>query len=223
MHKLLVAALLVPTLCYAEPATLPSLRMEATARVQVANDEMVAVLAAERVGPTVGVLNDAVMTALNDAIKEAKAIPRINVRLGSFSTNPNWETSKQTGWNVRGEVVLTSSDMKALAILVGKLGQTLRVEGVSFRLSDKSREAEERLLVTKAAANFKEKADTATKAFGFSSYSVRELQLSQSGAQPVMRPMMASMVMKSGAASMPSEGGESDVAVTVSGLVSLNK
>lgn len=220
MKKLLIAAVLLPTLAFADP----TLQMEASARSQVANDEMVAVLSADRAGNTVGSLNDAVMTALNEAVREAKATPHVNVRMGSFSTNPNWDNGKQAGWRVHGEVVLTSPDMKALSELVGKLGQALQVANVSFRLSDKAREAEEKALLAKAAANFREKADAASKAFGFSGYQFKELTLSHSGVQPMPRPVpMMAFKASSMAAPMPAEGGDSDVSVTVSGAITLTK
>lgn len=230
MKKLILSALLVPMFAFAQETSppapgAPTLQMEASAKSQVPNDEMVATLAAEQTGANVGALNDAVMASLNRAVTEAKASSRVNVRLGAFSTNPNYEKGKPEGWRVRGELVLTSSDMKGLSVLVGKLGQTLQVTGVSFRLSDKAREAEEKVLLGQAAKTFKAKAAAAATAFDFSGYEVKTLSLSQSSPRPIYQPMgMMAMSMKgSESAAVPAEGGDTDVVVTVSGLVSLKK
>ena len=69
-----MSALLLPALASAGPPSntgspelaapsKPTLQLEATARSQVANDEMVAVLTADRTGQNVAALNDTVMAA----------------------------------------------------------------------------------------------------------------------------------------------------------------
>jgi predicted secreted protein len=208
--------LAVPLLTAAGPA----LQLDSAARAEVPNDEMVVTLAVEHSGPQVGELNDTVLSRLNDAIAKAKSVPKVDARLGGVTTQPNWSDGRQVGWQVRGEVVLESLDMEALSVLSGRLAKDMQLTGVNFRLSPARRMAEEKELLQEAASNFREKAASAAKAFGFSDYELRELSLQhKDGVQPP-RPMM----MRAASAEMapvPPEGGRSEIVVTVSGTVEL--
>lgn len=219
MKKFALLALLAPTLAFAEP----SLNLNADARSQVGNDEMVVSFSVEREGVDSAPLTDAVLTALNDAVKDAKKTPNVSTRLGNVSTNPNWNQNKKIGWVVRGELTLTSKDMKALSTLTGNLSQKLQLSGVHFRLSDAKRTEEESRLLKVAAENFKSKAADAAVAFGYPHYVLKELTIGQSGYQSSPRPMMAMMSMKADRAGVPVEGGDSEVSVSVTGKVDLVK
>ncbi|MGN6704079.1 MAG: SIMPL domain-containing protein [Burkholderiaceae bacterium] len=210
---LCVAALGAPLLADAGPLV----NLEAQANRQVPNDEMVVSLAATRTGPAVGPLNEAVLGALNDALRRAKAAPAVDARLGGVVTGQDWRDGKPDGWRVRGEIVLTSTDMKALGALAGELGRTLEIDGVSFRLSPGVRTATETALLQEAAAGFRAKADAATKAFGFRTYEIQELSLNQSMPPPMPRPMATMSMAK--AAPVPAEPGTAEVVVTVNGRI----
>lgn len=216
---LCVAALGAPLLAGAGPVV----NLEAQASRQVPNDEMVVSLAATRTGPSVGPLNEAVLGALHDALRRAKAVAAIEARLGGVVTGQDWRDGKPDGWRVRGEIVLTSTDMKALGALAGELGKTLEIDGVSFRLSRGVRAATETALLQEAAAGFRAKAEAATKAFGFRTYEIQELSLNQSmpPMQPMRRPMSA-VAMSAKAAPVPAEPGTADVAVTVNGRIRID-
>jgi predicted secreted protein len=220
MKKFALLALLAPVMAFAEP----TLHLDADARAQVANDEMVVNMSIERDGPDSAPLTDAVLSALNDAVKDAKKVSGINTRLGNVSTHPNWNQNKKIGWVVRGEITLTSKDMKALSTLTGNLSQKLQLSGVNFRLSEAKRTEEESRLLKIAAANFKAKAAAAANAFGYQDYALKEMTLGQSGYVPSPRPMMAmAMSMKAERAMVPVEGGDSEVSVTVNGKIELVK
>jgi predicted secreted protein len=216
MKKLVLIALFAPTLALAQP----TLNLTADATSKVPNDEMVVSLAIERSGADSAPLTDAVLTALTEATKAARSVAGIEVRQGNVSTNPNWDQNKKIGWQVRGEMTLMSKDMKALSALTGKLSEKLQLAGVSFRLSESSRSAEEARLINAAADNFRAKAKAATSAFGYSNFVLNEVTVSQAGSVMPPRPMMA-MSMKAERAGVPVEGGDSEVSVTISGKVEL--
>jgi predicted secreted protein len=201
----------------------PTLTLDAQARSAVPNDEMVVTLAAERSGPQVGPLNEAVIAQLNAAIAEARTVEGVRARLGSVWTQPDFgRDGKPQGWRVRGEVVLESTRMEALAQLGGRLSERMQLAGVQFRLSGGRRQAEEKRLVAEVAKSFRERAADAAAAFGFAGYDLKELTLRAGGVPPVPRPMMASRANADAAAApLPSEGGDSDVVVGVSGTVEL--
>lgn len=200
----------------------PTLQLQAAARTEIPNDEMVVSLAVERRGAQIGALNRDVLSQLNAAIKEAKSVPNIDARLGGVMTQPHWVNNRQDGWQVRGEVILESTDIEALSQLSGRLAKTLQLTGVQFRLSSERRTREENALLTEAADSFRGKADAAAKAFGFNSYTVRELSLQPGdGGPPPFQPMMSMRAAAAEAVPVPAEGGRSEIVVTVSGSVEL--
>jgi predicted secreted protein len=200
----------------------PTLALDAQARAAVPNDEMVVVLAAERDGAQVGPLNEAVLVQLNAAIAEARGVEGVRARLGSMSTQPSWNRDgRPQGWRVRGEVILESTRIAALAQLGGRLGERMQLAAVQFRLSAERRQTEEKRLVGEAAKAFRARAADAAAAFGFAGYELKELALRGSGTPPGPRPMMARAAAADAAAPLPTEAGDSDVVVAVTGTVEL--
>jgi predicted secreted protein len=218
--RMLVAAVAIASAATVDAG--PTLSLDAQARASVPNDEMVVTLAAERDGPQVAPLNEAVLAQLNAAIAEARAVAGVRARLGSIWTQPmHARDGKPIGWRVRGEVVLESEQVQALAQLGGRLGERMQLAGVAFRLSHARRRAEEQRLLAEAAQTFQARAAEAAEAFGFRSFELKDLSVRAAG-QPGPRPMMAARgVAEAAAAPMPSEGGESEVVVVVTGTVEL--
>lgn len=200
----------------------PTLALDASARATVPNDEMVVTLAVERDGPQPGPLNEAVLTQLNAAIAEARSVDGVRARLGQVWTQPNFtREGRPQGWRVRGEVVLESTRLQPVAQLGGRLAERMQLAGVQFRLSGERRRAEERRLLGEAAQAFRARAAEAAAAFGFQGYEIREIALRGAGAPPP-RPFAAARAQaEAAAAPLPTEGGDSDVVVTVSGTVEL--
>jgi len=204
----------------------PGLQLTHQASRSVANDEMVVMMAIERDGPQVGPLNEAVVSQLNAAIAEARKVEGVRARLGGVSTQPNYtREGKPNGWRVRGDVLLESSRMPALARLAGKLGERLQMSSVQFRLSRERRRSEEQSLLREAAQGFRDKALQTAQAFGYKGYEIKELVL-QPGQGSMPRPMMMARSAPDMAAAappppLPDEGGDSEVTVAVSGTVEL--
>lgn len=204
----------------------PGLQLTHQASRSVANDEMVVMMAIERDGPQVGPLNEAVVSQLNAAIAEARRVEGVRARLGGVSTQPNYtREGKPNGWRVRGDVVLESSRMPALAQLAGRLGERLQMSSVQFRLSRERRRSEEQSLLREAAQGFRDKALQTAQAFGYKGYEIKELVL-QPGQGSIPRPMMMARSAPDMAAAappppLPDEGGDSEVTVAVSGTVEL--
>ncbi|UCE32640.1 MAG: SIMPL domain-containing protein [Burkholderiales bacterium] len=199
----------------------PTLSLGAEAQRMVANDQMTARLAIERDGPRVGTLNQEVLAALRAALDEARQVPGIEARLGSVWTSQRrGPRGELQGWRVRGEVVLSSQAMDALGALAGRLAERMQLAGVSFALSDAARAKVERELLNEAAGAFRQKASDAASAFGYAGYQIRELTLGQAPQLVPRSPALARMAVAE-AAPVPSEGGESQVSVQVSGIVEL--
>ncbi len=203
-----------------------TLTLDATAKTEVANDEMLVTLAIERDGTDLSAINQTVLSALNSALAEAKKSTGIKARMGSVWTNPNWtKDGKTSGWKVRGEVILTSQQLPILGNLIGQLGQKMQIGDIQFRLSDQARADAEKQLLKQVADQFKSKSKDATQALGFTQFNLKELNLSN-GYQVSVRPMMRSKGRGADMASMssapaPTESGESEVSITISGSIEL--
>lgn len=216
MHVLLLLWAL-PALVFAGP----TLQLDSMARAEVSNDEMIVVLAMERKGMEIGSLNAQVLSRLNEAIADAKKTPKVRARLGGVSTQPDWSSGKQSGWQVRGEVVLESADMEALSKLSANLAKTLQLSSVQFRLSSARKAEEEGKLLHEAVGRFREKAASAAKAFGFADYTLRDMSLLHQDGMPPPHPMMSARIASAESAQVPTEGGRSEISVRVSGTVEL--
>jgi predicted secreted protein len=162
------------------------------------------------------VLNEGVISAMRAIVAEAKATPGINSRLGNVSTNQNHVNNVHEGWIVRGEVVLDSTDMKALGQLAGKLGKTYQLSAVNFRLSEAARIKEESNLLPQAAANFKQKAAEAAKAFGFNTFQIKQITLNRTSDHQPYRNY--GMLVPASASAVPAARGNTEVVVTVTGV-----
>lgn len=206
----------------------PQLQLSAEAAVNVATDELTVTMAFEKDGPVAASLNAEVLRQLNDALALAKKSPRVEARLSSVHTNPNWgQQGKRNGWKVRGELVLTSKDVPTLSTLAGKLSESLQLTGVSYGVS-RERQAEVRQnLIDDAAAALKSKAQATAKALGYAGYEVSSLNLSDGLHQqqpPAMyRGRVEAMAMSVDTATLPSEGGTQRLSVTFSGSVFLRR
>jgi predicted secreted protein len=209
------------------PTATPTLQLDAMASATIANDEMVVVLAVERDGQQIATLNEAVVSQINAAIAEARRVDGVRARLGSLSTYPNvTREGKPNGWRVRGELVLESRMLEQLSQLTGRLAEKMQLASVAFRLSSERRRTEEDRLLSEAAKSFQNKAARAATAFGFKSYQIRELSLRPGGnfqPRPVYMSRSAEAMPMAASAPppVPTDGGESEVVVSVSGTVDL--
>jgi len=209
------------------PTSTPTLQLDAMASATIANDEMVVVLAIDRDGQQLAPINEAVVSQLNAAIAEARRVDGVRARLGSLSTYPNvTREGKPNGWRVRGELVLESRNLPQLSQHTGRLSEKMQLASVAFRLSSERRRAEEDRLLAEAAKSFQNKASQAATAFGFKSYQIRELSLRPGGnfqPRPVYMGRSADAMPMAASAPppVPTDGGESEVVVSVSGTVDL--
>ena len=230
--SILAAAVLLTTAAHAEGKSpeaadaRPALTLNAQASQKVATDEMVALLGVTREGTNLGALNQAVLTELQGALAQARQVAGVNGRLGAVQTQRTYsQKGEPNGWRVVGTLELDSRKLKELGDLVGALSLRLEMRGVSFRLSSqRTKELEEQLLVD-AAKSFGQKARSLATSFGYAGYRLKEVSVSQARPGPdpgIAVPMMAMKAQAMAPASMPAEGGEVELSVTMSGTVTLN-
>lgn len=236
----LLTALLATTLLFSLPAaaqnamagnaTRDALTLDATVATEVIPDLAVVTLAAEAQGVDAAPITREVQQIINAALVQAKATAGVEARTGAFATSQRWNSKgARDGWTVRAELILKAKDFAVLGALAGKLAQqNLMIVSSGFELSRELREREEQALIERGIAAFRSKAQTASRAFGFGSYALREVNLgSISGdarpIQPKVYAMRAAAAPAAEAEPMPIEGGKVTLTLTVNGTVLMSK
>jgi predicted secreted protein len=202
--------------------------LQAQGSVEVAQDWLTISMSATRDGMDAQAVQSQLKTALDAALAEAKKVAQdgqLNVRTGNFSLYPRYgRDGKINGWQGSTELVLEGRDFARISSTAGKIN-TLQLANVGFSLSREARAKVEAEATARAITRFKTKAQEISSAFGFASYTLREVNVNtqEQGGGP--RPRMASMAAKGAEmdAAVPVEAGKSQVLVDVSGAVQMSK
>lgn len=220
-----MAQVVAPAPAQAATAAAPEMHLDAQARSLVDNDLMTVVMAAEAEGPRVQELSQRVLATLQQAAARARALPGVEVRVGSVTTQPVWGPKGRTGnWQVRGEVALSSTDAAGLGLLASELTAGMQIASVNFSLSRARSDEVEARLMTQAAEAFKRKAQVMAGALGFKGYALKTVTLTQGGNAPPPRPVVtlrSASAAADAAVPIPAEGGKTELVVTMSGAVEL--
>ncbi|MDQ7979519.1 SIMPL domain-containing protein [Paraburkholderia sp. SARCC-3016] len=160
------------------------------------------------------------------ALRKAKGVSGVTARTGSFSIFPSTDRDGRiSAWRGRTEVVLESHDFAAASKLAGQMAPAMQVGNVQFSLSPEAQRAAEQKLTGEAIESFRKQAASSAQAFGYSGYTIREVNVGHGGPiapRPVM--MMSARAMSADAKMappVPLEGGTSTVTVNVSGSVQM--
>ena len=211
----------------AEPA-LPQgvVNLTASASIEVTKDLLTISFTTTREGQDAGTVQSQLKQALDAALAEAKKVAKpglLDVQTGNFALYPRYAPKGGiSGWQGSAELVVEGHDMQAIGQLTGRIA-TLTIGRVSYGLSRALREKVEADASAQAIASYRAKAADYAKQFGYTGYSLREVNVSSD--QPVgfvNAPMMRAKTMSASAdESLPVEAGKGTVTVTVSGSVQM--
>jgi predicted secreted protein len=209
-----------------QPAGVLSLSAEASA--EVPQDTVNITLFYEQQAPDASSLTTTLNQRADAALRQAKGVDGVTARSGSFTVYPSTDRDGRiSAWRGRTEVVLESHDFAAASKLAGKMSSSMQVGNVAFSLSPEAQRAAAQKLSTQAIDSFRQQAQASAQAFGYSSYTIREVSVNHDGSsqpRPVMmmqaRGMSADAKM---AAPMALEAGTSTVTVNVSGSVQMGR
>ena len=221
-----LALSLAPATAFAQTAVQnpPSgvLSLSAQASADVPQDVVNITLFYEQEAADPGSLTSTLNQRADSALQKAKGVAGVTARTGSFSIYPSTDRDGRiSAWRGRTEVQLESHDFAAASKLAGQLSSVMQVGNVSFSLSREAQRAAEQKLTGEAIASFRQQATSAAEAFGYSGYTIREVNVGHNGvmARPMM--MMSARADAKAAAPVPLEGGTSTVTVNVSGSVQM--
>jgi predicted secreted protein len=202
--------------------------LAATASAEVARDLLTVTLTATRDGPDAAAVQSALKQALDAALAEARKAARpgqVEVQTGNFTLFPRYgKQNVINGWQGNAELVIEGRDMPAIAALTGRLS-TMTIARVGYGMSRELREKSEGELSAQAVARYRAKADEVARQFGYTGYTLREVNVANSEPNfpPAPMPRVRAMAASASEEALPVEAGKGLVSVTVSGSVQLTR
>lgn len=161
---------------------------------------------------------------ITQALSLAKAYPTVKVQTGNSHTQPLYAKNSRTveTWRMRSDLQLESRDSAALADLLGKLQGTLAVSQLSASPAQETRQKAEAEATVAAIQAFRSRADVIATTLG-KKYRIREMQIGTNNSRPAYPAMLnaRSSLLSQEAASMPMEGGDSQVVVNINGKIEI--
>ena len=201
-------------------------QLSAQGSVEVRQDLLMLTLSADREGASAAQVQASLREALDAALAEVKktAEPRqMDVQTGEFSVIPRYDrNNKINGWQGRASVLLQGRDFPRITAAAARAG-AMTVSHVDFSLSREQRAQAQTEAQKQAIEAFRARAAEITRAFGFASYTLREVSVGNENDEFMPRAMYAaapeSASLLSKKAAVAVEPGTSTVRVTVSGSV----
>lgn len=217
----------LPARAQVQPVPENVVQLSASGVVEVPQDFLSLTLSTTREASDPTTVQTQLKAAVDAALAEARktAAPgQMEVRSGAFSLYPRHnKDGRISAWQGTAELVLEGRDFGRISTAAGRVS-SLTVSQVAFSLSREERARVETQAQSMAIEQFKTKAGTIARGFGFADYSLREVSV-MSDEGSMVRPRMMAMQAKAGladaSAPVPVEAGKSTVTVTVSGGVQL--
>ncbi|MBC8056199.1 MAG: SIMPL domain-containing protein [Rhizobiales bacterium] len=221
-------ALSAPLAWSAEPPPQGVVSLSSSATLEVTRDLLNVTFNTLREGSDAAVVQAQLKQALDTALAEAKKSARpgqLDVQTGGFTLSPRYTGKGVTnGWQGSAELIVEGRDMQAIGQLTGRI-TTLTISRVGYAISRELRDKSEAEVSAQAIARYRAKAAEYAKQFGYSGYTVREVNVSGNEQPPMPRPMMmqAKAASMSSDEALPVEPGKGTVTVNVNGTVQMVK
>lgn len=209
------------------------LSLTTTASVEVTKDVLGVVFNTTRDGQDAQSVQAELKQALDVAVAEARKIAKpgqVEVQTGNFALYPRYGNPKASGqpsiigWQGTAELMVQGKDTTAIAQLTGRVS-TMSISRVGYSLSKEAREKVEAEVSAQAIASWRAKAQQMTQQFGYSAYTVREVNVAtnEQGGGPVPMMMARANTVSAAGAALPTEAGKGDVIATVSGSAQMTR
>ncbi len=210
----------------AEAPPLGGVTLSATASTEVPRDLLSVTLSTTREGVDAASVQAALKQALDTALVQARQAARpqqLEVRTGHFSLFPkDAPKGGLSGWRGTAELVIEGRDMPAIAALAGRMGG-LTVARVAYGVSPEQREKVAGEVMAQAVARFRARAAELARLFSYSSYVLREVNVSDDDMRSAAPVSMFRAKAMSAASDepLPVEAGKAQLSVTINGAVQL--
>ena len=231
----LAAATLAPLAFAQSLAPRPGgvLNINSAASVEVTKDVLGLAFSVTREGADAQAVQSGLKQALDAALNEARKIAKpglVEVQTGNFSLYPRYAVPSKggqpqiNGWQGTAEMLVQGKDIPAIAQLSGRI-QTMTIARVGYSLSREAREKVEGDVTAQAISRWRAKAALMAQQFGYSGYSVREVNVATNDMQPGPAPMLMKAARATAVAdeALPTEAGKAEVIATVSGSAQMTR
>ena len=209
------------------------LNLSTSASVEVTKDVLAVAFSVTREGADAQAVQSGLKQALDAALAEARKVAKpgqVEVQTGNFSLYPRYGNPSKTGqpvingWQGTAELMVQGKDIPAIAQLSGRI-QTMSIARVGYMLSREAREKVEADVTAQAIARWRAKAALMAQQFGYTGYSVREVNVATNDFQQQPVPMLMKSARASGMAdeALPTEAGKGDVTATVNGSAQMTR
>jgi predicted secreted protein len=207
--------------------------ISSSASVEVTKDVLAVAFSVSREGADAQGVQSGLKQALDAALAEARKIAKpgqVDVQTGNFSLYPRYANPTKggpsviSGWQGSAELLVQGKDIAAIAQLSGRI-QSMTIARVGYTLSREAREKVEAEVSAQAISRWRSKAALVAQQFGYSGYSVREVNVASNDFQPPPMPMQmkASRATAVSDEGLPTEAGKGEVTVTVNGSAQMTK
>lgn len=196
-----------------------------SAATEVAEDWLQVRLAVQREGAQAPSVQSQLALLLEAAI--ATAMPQhkpasLEVSTGPIHVSPRFDRDgKSNGWVGSAQLVLQGRDAAQILALAGRVRE-FTVASIDWRLSPELQKQVGSRLQAEAIDSFKNKAQTLTRHWGMSRYTLKDVRVSSGGSEDDAAPLMSRMQMENSANRVPSVAGKARVVVNVSGTVQMH-
>jgi len=209
-----------------QPLTYDRVSFGVTSERQVQAGEVVAVLAAQRQGAKAADLAREVNGLVTWGLKQAKAVPKVQVQTLAYETVPVYLKGSLSGWRVTQNIRLRAKDAARLSELIGRLQERLLLQSVDYVVSDDRRRAAEADLIGSTLAAFKARAHLIAEHMGQPHYRMVEMHVNTGGQPPTplfrSAPVGLAAPSEASAPVPPSIGaGMQTLRVGISGVIEL--
>ena len=167
-----------------QPLTYDRVSFAVTSERQVQTDEVAAVLAAQRQGAKAAELAREVNGLVTWGLKQAKAVPKVQVQTLAYETVPVYLKGSLSGWRVTQSIRLRARDAAVISELIGRLQERLLLQSVDYVVSDDRRKAAEADLIGRTLDAFKARARLIAERMGQPHYRMVEMHVNTGGQPP---------------------------------------
>lgn len=204
------------------------LGLSAQSSVKAPQDYLLMTLAATKEGTNGQAVQADLKKLLDQAIALANPQEKddmLKVRTGQFRVTPVYNSKERRiqGWHGTAQMILEGKDFVRITTLAANI-QGMPVVNVTFGISPETRVKYENEAQRLAVAEFRARAGVLTKQFGFTNYTIENVQVNSSQdtfAMPMAMERGAMMNTSATASPVPVEAGETNVTVNVNGSVQM--
>lgn len=220
----LAASLLATTAPAQEEQTYDRIDLMASASAEIENDLLIATVFAEAEDNDQADAAAAVNEAIAWAAERARRVDGVEIQTTNYTTRPLYANGRRiVGWAARQGLRLESEEAEALSALLGELQERVAVQGMSYRLSDDTRNEAEERLIGEALAQFNRRAGLIAGELGRDGFRIVRLNVGTPGIFFDQRELALARTADAGITFAPPEieAGTQNLTVTINGTIEL--